>query len=805
MQTAYRLTGFLLPLLALASPARANDPSPYNIVWDRPSQDSSESMPAGGHDIGLNVWVEDGELLVYLQRSGCIAENSEYLKLGRMRVKVTPNPFEGGPFRQELVLCEGRVEIAGQLEGSGTTEPVTIQVWAEALRPIVHIEVTAGHAIDVLASYENWRGSEQLIPDADRRRSCFTLDKYPGEVRLGKDTVSHLRDTVLFYHRNPEDGLLPDLLIKQQGLEKHRGEIADDLTGRTFGGMVGGPGFRGAGTTGGTYQATPFAAWHLSSKQAARRHHLRMVTHVAQTSLLEDWQSELQERWNDSDGDLEQAREATHAWWAEFWDRSWIAIDPDHPDPDCKPWRAARNYALFRYQLGCNAFGEYPTKFNGGNLVFDPCLVRKNRPYPPDWRDWGGGVFTAQNQRLVHWPMLKAGDFEAILPQLELYRKGLPAARARVAAHFGHEGALYSEYASASGLALGCGWGWSEGGRKRGEEVPLGDSRVDGAHGYGAIVEKGVMANPAISYHWESQLEHAYMALEYHRFTGKDVERYVPFIESSLVFFDEHYRMRERLRSGEERELDADGKLVIFPSTSCESYRGAKNPADVIAGLQACLTSILELDDAVLRLRDKAYYQGFLGRLPDFTYAEVEGDRVFQPAESWKRYQNVECPQFYPLFPFNRFDLLGRDRDLLPVFRNTWKHGSFPKNMVISWHQDGIFFARMGMTSEAADYNLRKLDDSPRRFPTFWGPGHDWVPDHNWGGSGMIGLQEMLMQTPGRAIHLLPAWPKEWPVDFRLRAPEQTIVTGKVRGGKLVELDVQPPARREDVIVHETR
>ena len=26
---------------------------------------------------------------------------------------------------------------------------------------------------------------------------------------------------------------------------------------------------------------------------------------------------------------------------------------------------------LFRYQLGCNAFGEYPSKFNGGNFTFE--------------------------------------------------------------------------------------------------------------------------------------------------------------------------------------------------------------------------------------------------------------------------------------------------------------------------------------------------------------------------------------------------------------------------------------------------
>ena len=36
--------------------------------------------------------------------------------------------------------------------------------------------------------------------------------------------------------------------------------------------------------------------------------------------------------------------------------------------------------------------------------------------YDPDWRQWGGAVHTAQNQRLLYWPMLKSGDFDAILP-----------------------------------------------------------------------------------------------------------------------------------------------------------------------------------------------------------------------------------------------------------------------------------------------------------------------------------------------------------------------------------------------------
>jgi hypothetical protein len=107
----------------------------------------------------------------------------------------------------------------------------------------------------------------------------------------------------------------------------------------------------------------------------------------------------------------------------------------------------------------------------------------------------------------------------------------------------------------------------------------------------------------------------------------------------------------------------------------------------------------------------------------------------------------------------------------------------------------------MGMTREAADYNTRKLQDSPRRYPTFWGPGHDWVPDHNWGGSGMIGLQEMLMQTIGEKIVLFPAWPLTWDVDFKLHAPRNTTVEVILEDGEITRLKVVPESRRKDVLV----
>ncbi len=109
--------------------------------------------------------------------------------------------------------------------------------------------------------------------------------------------------------------------------------------------------------------------------------------------------------------------------------------------------------------------------------------MNKNRPYGPDWRAWGGGSFTAQNQRLVHWPMLKAGDADLLLPQLEFYRRVLPNAEARVRTYWGHDGCLFTEQMENFGLPAANCWGWTETAataRQRGREVPFGDPRADG-------------------------------------------------------------------------------------------------------------------------------------------------------------------------------------------------------------------------------------------------------------------------------------------------------------------------------------
>ena len=790
---------FSFLLLCIISPVQAtNHIENYNVSWNNSSQNASESMPLGGGDIGCNVWVEGGDLLMYIQRSGSFSENGEYLKLGRIRLSFSPNPFlNNKSFNQTLRLEDGYITIDAKGDKESDHMQLKMKLWVDQFTHAVHLTADTDKKITIKASYESWRTEDRLLLNEKRGRfGCFSFEGYPGKVVKHKDNIAYNNNKVLFYHRNGTETLSPDVMLAQQGLDQFKDQIINKNKNLTFGGFMMGKQFEQGGVGSGSYLGTPFKSWTLKSITPTKHHHLAIVTHIEQTEQVGQWIDELVQKSKlaaVNKGEFKKNK----VWWNKFWTRSWIITDPLQQDTDTVAWQIGRNYQLMRYQLGCNLNGAFPTKFNGGNFTVDPVLTDANKRDDPDWRAWGGDIFTAQNQRLLYWPMLKSGDAEGLKSQFNLYEWGLQGAMLKVREHFGHKGAIFCEYASASGLDFGAGWGWTNGTmRARGTEIPFADPRVDGMSTYGSEVEKGLMANSAISYHWESQVEHAYMMLEYHRFTGANIDRYMPFVDNALIFFDEHYQKREQIRNG--RSLDENGKLVFYPSTSCESYRGAKNPADLLSGIHACLEALVEIKTLNVSAERNAYYAAYLKRLPGLYFGEVDGDKIVLPAESYEKYQNVECPQFYPLFPFNRYDIKSNE---IPAFKNSWKHGKFAKDMVMSWHQDGIFFARMGMVNEAYDFNKRKLANAPRRFPTFWGPGHDWVPDHNWGGSGMIGLQEMLLQTVDDKIYVLPAWPKGKDVSFKLHAPHNTTIEVEYIGGVIKKMKVTPASRSNDVEV----
>src|SRR5690606_34932663 len=109
-------------------------------------------------DLGLNVWVEEGDVLFYLGKSGAFDENNTLLKLGRVRLQLFPNPFEGTVFKQQLLPDKGQVVISG--EHNGVQAKLTL--WVDVEHPNIYVDVEANKKITVEAAYENWRHKERF-------------------------------------------------------------------------------------------------------------------------------------------------------------------------------------------------------------------------------------------------------------------------------------------------------------------------------------------------------------------------------------------------------------------------------------------------------------------------------------------------------------------------------------------------------------------------------------------------------------------------------------------------------------------
>ena len=698
-------------------------------------------MPCGGGDIGMNVWVEDGDVLFYLSRSGCFDENNTLLKLGRFRVHLS-KPFALSSFRQQLVLKDGYVQV--------TDGQKWVQIWADVNKPVVHVEVSIEKELtDVDVTYESWRTHDREITHRERFQTSYKFSA-PQGLTTKRDSIIAATDGLTFVHQNGEQTIF-DVTVTQQQMDAVKDRLYNPLKNLIFGGRLHGDQFVLKGTTQGRYASSDYQGWTYSSKRPAQRHAFTIALATKQGSFA-DWLSLLREteRQIQTKRDWKQTRD----WWHQFWQRSYVEM---------KEGTLARNYTLFRYMLGCNSRGGWPTKFNGGLFTFDPEYVEKAPEYrlTPDYRNWGGGVHTSQNQRLVYWPMLKNGDFDMLCPQLDFYLRIYPNAEERSRLYWGHEGACITEQVENYGLPC-----YPEYGTKR----PAG-------------FDPGVERNAWLEYEWDTCLEFCMMALEAHRYSGMNIDRYLPMIRSCLRFFDEHYQYLANMRGA--KRLDGNGKLVLYPGSGGETYKMAYNSTSTIAALRTVAEAI---GDTAL-----------LGRLPDITIR----DGKIQPALHYERVNNTETMQLYPVFPWRMY---GIGRPDLDIARNTYLNDSLAIQFRshVGWKQDLIWAACLGLTDEARRLLELKMGDGPHRFPAFWGPGFDWSPDHNWGGSGMIGMQEMLMQEVDSKIYLFPAWPREWDVRFKLHASDNTIVEAELQGGKVVNVKVTPQSRQQD-IVYETK
>ena len=723
------------------------DVSQYDVIWNTQSKHSGEAMPCGGFDTGASVWTEENDILFYLDRSGHFDENNQMLKAGRIRIHFEENPFVH-TFRQQLSLKDGSVWITG--------DDVQVNIWFEVTQPVCHVDVVSEQETTVNVSYENWRLHVRPLC-GEERMAASSFVSCPEDVFTYPDVVTAKESEVLFYHQNRNDQLVFDKSVDAQGLDHVKDQLINCQKDLIFGGRLTGTDCTFAGEYEGSYADVPYRGYRLRSAEKTT-HHFSIFLHSEQTPQAETFVSHLCAMTSAAD-----AKQTAVKWWTDFFDRSYIAINDEKGETDTG-YTLARNYTLFRYMLGCNAYGKYPTKFNGGLFTTDACFSvdERHRGKTPDFRMWGGGAFTAQNQRLVYWPMLKSGDFDMMAPQFDFYNNLLSNAEIRTREYWGHEGCSFCEQLENTGLSIWWNYGF--------------DNTSDENHHRPKHFDKAELRGPWTRYEYSTQLEFSYMILKYHEYTKADIKQYIPLIESCVRFYFEHYKQiyKENTMS----EYDENGKLFISPSTALETYKNAVNPTDAVSGLRAVVKKLCALPQYV----DCAYYEELFSHLPQIPTVDIYGGKCIKPADFWSGCINFEIPELYPVFPYEQY---GIGRENLTTVIHTWNHVPDGQKDYISWHQDGIFTARMGLTEEAREINTKKLQNGPRRFPAFWGPGHDWVPDHNWGGSGMIGLQDMLVQQYKNTIYVLPAWPNEWDVSFKLHLEGGITIESVYQNGTL--------------------
>ncbi len=716
-------------MLGLAA-CRNTEPqvSKYDLIWDTPSANAVGSMPIGNGEVGANVWVEsNGDLLFYLSRTDAWSETGRLLKLGKVRVSLSPNPFAAGqPFRQRLNLEEGRIDIEA---GEGERR-VRLTLFADAHSPVFYVLGSSDYPLNIKAMSEPWRTEPYDIPYEDSLAGLSTEWPRTGtydyrQVVESADRVLSDPQAVIWCHRN--DHSVYDLTLKHQQLDNVADSIADPLQGRTFGVYMAGEGFEKR------------SEQQLETPKNVRHFALRLATATLQCDDLATWQSEVT-RTGENASSGEKALERTADYWRDYWTRSWLFIQTPGSDVG---FRLTQAYLLQSWVSAAAGRGNYPIKFNGSIFTVDPHYTKAEVQANPDYRMWGGHYWW-QNTRLPYYPMLAGGHFEMMRPLFRHYQQLMPSFRMIAREYMGVEGAVIPETSSIFGLYRNQDYGWERPGLQRGE-----------------------VKNMYIRHVWNGELELLSMMLDYYDYTGDSTfvkQTLLPVSQDVLAYF------RNRFTP------DEQGIRHIAPTQSLETYwYDIEDDLPCVAGLHTVLEGLLTLPETLTGDVRRQQWSEMQASLPPIPVQEVDGQRRFAPAGRFDpKTSNSEVPELYAIFPFWRTHVGTEDRQV-----GIDTYNARPFRGPNGWRQDGQMAALLGLTQEAQDNVLEKIDNTcpGHRFPAMWGPNFDWTPDQDHGGNLLLTLQLMVLQSHGDTVYLLPAFPADWNVDFKLH----------VRGGGYVE------------------
>ncbi|NNM85728.1 MAG: hypothetical protein HKL96_08240 [Phycisphaerales bacterium] len=715
-----------------------------NVIWTSPSTDAAGSMPMGNGEAGINFWAtKKGELHFYFCRSDSFSEIGRILKVGALKVTLTPNLFKPGlPFRQELDLHTGVCTITAGPQDA----PCTLQIFVDAEHPVVHVTGHSHIPMQVTATVTSWRQRAHTIK-AGEDWSAWAMKGAPFALVESADLFPPAgAGEAIWYHRN-ESSCVPDTL-KLQSLERFAHLIDDPLLHRTFGGHVAGEGFV-AGDKG-----------QIKTAGKVKQFSLRVATPCVQATTAAIWLNEAQ-RLLRASADATTALQRTSAWWKSFWQRSWI----------CVPGNLAVTQGINRqrYMQACGGRGAFPIKFNGGQFTVEPKAM--GRPWNADWRAWGNCHWW-QNVRHMYHPMPALGDFEMMAPLFNMYDAARPVCTARAGLYFNARGCYFPETMTVWGTYANADYGWNRKGHPP------------------SFVACGYWKHA-----WNQGPELVNLMLDYWHYTRDEnflAGRLLPMAVDVLEYFDSRFKR------------DAHGRMILNPTQAVETYwYGVINDAPSSSGLVAITERLCALPKHLVPTKLQAYFRRMRQAAPLVPTQEAtcQGKTVrkLAPAEQYiNKTHNCENPELYPVWPFRLYRPGKPDYD-----QAVWAYKLRRNHLYVGWGYDANCAAILGMADEAAKILKIKCANSNGRYrwPATWGPNFDWLPDQNHGGNLLETATSMLLQFDGDKILLLPAWPRHWDAIFKLHAPDKTVVECELRSGTVTRLDVTPASRRKDVVL----
>lgn len=739
--------GVLFYSAAFSQNFKINDVSLYNVEWNTPSKDFTGSMPIGNGDIGLNVWVEkNGDLLFLIGKTDSYDENSTLLKLGRIRLRLTPNPFsEGSSFSQVLNLNKSKIVIK---EGNN----FTIRLWVDANNPVINVETSGTREFAQEVFLETWRDSVKKMEAtqvSDMFKNLYAPDLYA--TYTYPDNYEKNNNRLLWYHHNkkPEhDGY--EINLKLQGLDESIKKHEHPLLNRIFGAAAEGENLVAVNNK------------KLVSAKKSNKHSFSIYALTLHPSTNEEWKTSINKiitSYKKTDKDI--VKQKHDDWWSSFWNRSGLKITKAGAKEDRFTYMVSRAYNLCRYMNACGGRGSIPIKFNGSIFSYGE---KEN----PDFRRWGGPGFWFQNERLVYHPMYAQGDYDLMQPWFQMYHNILPLQKERTKRFFNHDGAFFPETTTFWGAEVSGHYGWTPFEKRKN---PLAECTY-------------------LTFYWQNGIEQMLMMYDYFEYTqdtafAKNI--LVPHAEEVTKFYDLHY------------QLDNKGKMHIGPAQALETYQVALNPMPEIAGLKYTLTKLLTLPTGIASTDQTTRWNRLLKQLPAIPMQESNGEKYLVPAQMWDMKMNIENPELYAVFPYRIYGLGKAD---IEIAKNAFDRRIHKEEAC--WYQNAVDAALLGLVDTAKQFVISRsapASYSDSRFPAMWNAFNDWIPDVDHGGNLQLALNYMLMQCEGKEIRLLPCWPEDWNVEFKLHAPYNTVIEGKFVNGKFEHLKVTPGEREKDIIL----